>query len=449
MASYPVHSFGADAFMQNFMAQRELRMQRQKQMADTVMNQAKMGALDSFSPQILQQFQQANPAMYQVAKSTDQKAKADMASAKFDAGMASLVKTMDVYSKLEAQDMDALAPAMSSMGNKMDQIAQQTLGISLNWNSTVGGMKEKRKVAADTIAESLSADIQKLGVNSTTEDLKRIKGKQAMLTQLKWLDDTSRKEVFGLIDDQIQNTMQEKQKKYTEQQNIQASQQRIREATQTRGTDFTLKNGRTINTTYENALRMQAAGQGTIGTEPPKLKGENPETLRKEFLNFSKTFVNVRDSYNRVQASAEKASAAGDLALIFNYMKILDPGSVVRESEFATAQNAAGVPDRVRAMYNRVLSGKKLADDQRADFVERAGMLYKKQEETQQGLIREYSRLATQQGIDPSNVIVDFLSSGLDSSNPPPTDKLQEGTVTNFANGQQWTLQGGKPKRLK
>jgi len=39
---------------------------------------------------------------------------------------------------------------------------------------------------------------------------------------------------------------------------------------------------------------------------------------------------------------------------------MLDPGSVVRESEFATAQNAAGVPDQVRNMYNKVLSGTRL-----------------------------------------------------------------------------------------
>jgi len=34
-------------------------------------------------------------------------------------------------------------------------------------------------------------------------------------------------------------------------------------------------------------------------------------------------------------------------------MKILDPGSVVREGEFATAQNSAGIPERIRAKYNR------------------------------------------------------------------------------------------------
>ena len=55
---------------------------------------------------------------------------------------------------------------------------------------------------------------------------------------------------------------------------------------------------------------------------------------------------------------------------------MLDPGSVVRESEFATAQNAAGVPDRVRAKYNAVINGEKLATTQRDDFFDRSNKLY-------------------------------------------------------------------------
>lgn len=37
----------------------------------------------------------------------------------------------------------------------------------------------------------------------------------------------------------------------------------------------------------------------------------------------------------------------------------------------------------------------------------------------------------------------------VDQSNPPPMEKLQEGHVTSFANGQSWILQNGQPKRVK
>lgn len=101
--------------------------------------------------------------------------------------------------------------------------------------------------------------------------------------------------------------------------------------------------------------------------------------LRNQYLQQSKDFVQVRDAFGKVAAATKNPSAAGDLALIFNFMKILDPGSVVREGEFATAQNAASVPDRVRNMYNRVMSGERLNPDQRQDFIEQAGNIFKSQ----------------------------------------------------------------------
>jgi hypothetical protein len=140
------------------------------------------------------------------------------------------------------------------------------------------------------------------------------------------------------------------------------------------------------------------------GQKGPDLAGG----LRKEFTNQTKDFVKVRDAYRRIEASATDPSPAGDLALIFNYMKVLDPGSTVREGEFATAQNAAGVPTRVINTYNRVMSGERLAPEQRNDFVGRAQGLYQAQEGGLAQLEDQYTRLAQSAGVDPQDVIVDY-----------------------------------------
>lgn len=55
---------------------------------------------------------------------------------------------------------------------------------------------------------------------------------------------------------------------------------------------------------------------------------------------------------------------------------MLDPTSVVRETEFANAENAAGIPERIRAQYNKALRGERLTESTRADFVDRAGKIY-------------------------------------------------------------------------
>ena len=155
----------------------------------------------------------------------------------------------------------------------------------------------------------------------------------------------------------------------------------------------------------------------TTDKEDVKTAFDQAEKLRKSFETASKEFVKVRDSYGRILSSAEDPSAAGDLALIFNYMKVLDPGSTVREGEFATAQNAAGVPERVQAFYNNVMRGERMTPVQRGDFVDRAGRLYGSQLRFQEANMERFTGLADAFDIDSANVVSD-LTQGLTR---PPT----------------------------
>jgi len=107
-----------------------------------------------------------------------------------------------------------------------------------------------------------------------------------------------------------------------------------------------------------------------------KDKEERIDKIRAEIRKADPDYIKIEDAYGRVQASAEDPSAAGDLALIFNYMKMLDPGSTVREGEFATAQNAGGVDQRIVSLYNRIMEGERLSPSQRSDFTNRSGKLF-------------------------------------------------------------------------
>ena len=128
--------------------------------------------------------------------------------------------------------------------------------------------------------------------------------------------------------------------------------------------------------------------------------------LRGEFTDITKDFALQNDAYGRVMASAKDPSAAGDLALIFNYMKILDPGSTVREGEFSNAQNSGGVPDKVQALYNSVLNGERLNTTIRDDFLDRAGRLYGSAVEGYSKRKEEYTGLANRYQLDPRNVVI-------------------------------------------
>ena len=164
------------------------------------------------------------------------------------------------------------------------------------------------------------------------------------------------------------------------------------------------------------------------GEEKPQFEAKDVADARKEFTGRPevKDFSKQTSAYGRVLASAKDPSAAGDLALIFNFMKVLDPGSTVREGEFATAQNAGGVDQRVVSLYNSITTGERLSPAQRDDFANRATRLYSDAESQYDNIAQQYSTFAEQAGLPVDQVIPDFSYSGSRYESPlkfrrPPT----------------------------
>ena len=188
----------------------------------------------------------------------------------------------------------------------------------------------------------------------------------------------------------------------------------------------------------ELSLKKRAANS------KPGIDISGEQKLRKEFQGLTKDFRDVRDAYTRIESSAEDPSAAGDLALIFNYMKVLDPGSVVRESEFATAQNSAGVPDRIRNIYNKVLSGQRLGVEQRKDFVGRGRQLYEGRLAQYKKTSNQFTSLAQRSRLNPENVVLD-LERPVQTPQQEAAPAISDGaTATNPQTGDKIIFQGGQ-----
>lgn len=137
----------------------------------------------------------------------------------------------------------------------------------------------------------------------------------------------------------------------------------------------------------------------------------NEGKLRDDYNQLSKTFIGVRDAHQRVMASANDPSAAGDLALIFNYMKVLDPTSVVRESEFAQAAQTGAFGERIKSAVNKVISGERLSDAIRKDFLDRSDRLYQAAEQNQVDLEGRFKGISERSGVNPENVIIPYRTS--------------------------------------
>jgi len=166
---------------------------------------------------------------------------------------------------------------------------------------------------------------------------------------------------------------------------------------------------------FERSLATREAQFAARQTEQERKAAEKKvadqlkleEGLRKEVFSspVADDYLKAQVAFAKVERAAANPSAAGDLALIFGVMKTFDPGSTVREGEFASAQNAGGVDDRIRSTYNRILAGERLTPEQRADFVRTAGSQFGAQEAAFQRLVAAYRGLAQRTGANVENVI--------------------------------------------
>ena len=149
----------------------------------------------------------------------------------------------------------------------------------------------------------------------------------------------------------------------------------------------------------------------------------NEKQLRSEFDKQAKTFDEARLGFEKVQKAAmsDKPTGATDIALIFGYMKVIDPTSVVREGEFATAENAGGIGARVRNMYNKVVRGERLTQDVRNDFVQAARTQFQPYLDMQTNVENRYTNLSEAYGLDPKKVVLSRLPKTGTLANPYTT----------------------------
>jgi hypothetical protein len=151
------------------------------------------------------------------------------------------------------------------------------------------------------------------------------------------------------------------------------------------------------------AKRAEAeANQIMSGIVPAEKRPELEGKMRKEYNDQTKPYQEVKSAYGRVLSSED--TAVGDLSLIFGYMKMLDPGSVVREGEFATAQNAAGVPERIMNIYNKVATGQRLSPSQRDSFKGQAKGLYSSALEGEKTVRTGLERISKGYGLNTNNI---------------------------------------------
>jgi hypothetical protein len=128
-----------------------------------------------------------------------------------------------------------------------------------------------------------------------------------------------------------------------------------------------LSENKKLDAETKKAILELEAFEKTGGIAPEKVF-EQEKKIRDEYVKRTANFTAAQDAFSKIEASAQDKTGAGDIALITSFMKMLDPGSVVRETEFATAQDTGGLFVKLKNALSKAQTGEFLTDIQRKEF---------------------------------------------------------------------------------
>lgn len=160
---------------------------------------------------------------------------------------------------------------------------------------------------------------------------------------------------------------------------------------------------------YEFNRAARGAPRSTTVVNPAIDPFKNEKSLRDEYSGnpIVKQANEMNAAFKLIDTAYKSPSPANDLAMATKYMKILDPNSVVRESELALAMGAVGLLDKVYNYAQMVAGGTKLTPNQRKDFYDSAKAINDEFQKGKSGVSNQYRRIANQYKLSPDNVTLE------------------------------------------
>jgi hypothetical protein len=158
---------------------------------------------------------------------------------------------------------------------------------------------------------------------------------------------------------------------------------------------------------FQLAQKAAVAPKVTVDMTGGQKGFDNEMSLKKSFAAepVYKAYGEMQSAYGQITDSLKSNSPAGDLAAATKFMKLLDPGSVVRESELGMAMAASGALDRARNYAELRISGKKLTPDQRKDFQDLSDKLFGTATTAYNAKRGEFEQMGSAYGLDANRAL--------------------------------------------
>jgi hypothetical protein len=139
-------------------------------------------------------------------------------------------------------------------------------------------------------------------------------------------------------------------------------------------------------------------------------KGDSTDERNLRSLYFQnpavKGFNDIDAAYKSI-VSNDATSGPAQQAFVFQFTKLLDPGSVVRETEYATSAANAGKINQMYQLAQSWSEGKPLTPKQISDMKAVANSIMQSYRKKVDSVNREFTSVARNKGLDPRNIVID------------------------------------------
>ncbi|MCC2626371.1 MAG: hypothetical protein K0S14_21 [Thermomicrobiales bacterium] len=159
--------------------------------------------------------------------------------------------------------------------------------------------------------------------------------------------------------------------------------------------------------------RDTAAGADTRAAVQFERDSRREGMLSDDYFQRTRQIAEVAGFASVIDASAESAlagDAAAQQSVLFAIMKMNDPGSSVKEGEYAVAENAAGIPESLRNLYNKTLTGGNIPPESIQRYINQSARMKDSWKRKLQVYNDHFTRRAHSQKLDPQNVLIDYFA---------------------------------------
>jgi len=162
-----------------------------------------------------------------------------------------------------------------------------------------------------------------------------------------------------------------------------------------------IKHHRKVNENYKKALKDNNVSN--------VINAAN--AMENTFMDID--WKKVKGKMKLMKYDIAEPSGAGDMALVFSFMKMLDPGSVVREGEFKTAAGMNPQYLYFARKWNKFMEGEMFTTKDRLAFMGEVNRMLKSKVQDAQRVYKMYSGDLTRQGYPSTFILGKPISMGV------------------------------------